>query len=169
MPPPLTAAARLGITCRPMADGDLPFAERVYASTRSEELARTAWPPEQIDAFLALQHRAQHAHYRAHYPEAEWLIVERDGEAVGRLYLAEWEEDLRIVDISLLPAARGQGIGGAIVADLIAAAHRAGRKVSIHVEQHNPARRLYARLGFTPVEERGAYILMECPAPAAPA
>ena len=33
--------------------------------------------------------------------------------------------------------------------------------LTIHVEMSNPARRLYERLGFAPVEEHGVYLLME--------
>jgi GNAT superfamily N-acetyltransferase len=166
MPPPLDAAAAFGIAYRPMADEDLPFIEALYASTRAEEIGLTGWPPEQQRAFLAQQHRAQHHQYRTHNPDAEWLIVERGGEPIGRLYLGRWEGRRRIIDISLLPGARGLGIGGAILADVIAAAESEGQGVSIRVEIHNPARRLYERLGFELAEDQGAYLRMERPAPA---
>ena len=109
MPPRLNKAAGLGVTLRPMGDDDLPFAAAVYASTRTEELEPTGWPDELKQAFLERQHEAQHHHYRSHYPGAEWLIVERGGKALGRLYLVEWTRELRVIDIALLPEARGQG------------------------------------------------------------
>jgi GNAT superfamily N-acetyltransferase len=164
MPPPLNAAARFGIGYRAMADADLPFVEALYASTRAEELALTGWPPEQQRAFLVQQHRMQHRQYRACHPDAEWLIVERRGEPIGRLYLKLWEGRRRIIDISLVPAARGLGIGGAILADVIAAAESQGQGVALRVEMRNPARRLYERLGFELVEDQGAYLCMERPA-----
>jgi hypothetical protein len=40
--------------------------------------------------------------------------------------------------------------------------------VSIHVEQGNPARSLYDRLGFVPVREDGLHVLMERGRPAGP-
>ena len=167
MPPCLPVAESLGISLRPMTDDDLPFAAALYASSRADELAQTGWPLERRQAFLAQQHQAQHRHYRSHYPGAEWLIVERDGEAIGRLYLAEWERELRIIDISLVAAARGQGIGGAIITDLLAAAATLSKAVSIHVEKSNPARRLYHRLGFLGVIDKGAYLEMEWQPPSA--
>lgn len=169
MPPPLRAAAAFAVAYRPMTDSDLPFAAALYASTRAEEVARAGWPEETRRAFLAQQHEAQHHHYRTYYPDAEWLIVERGGEAIGRLYLDEWPSQFRIVDIALVPAARRQGIGAAILEDVIAFAAAAGKAVSIHVEVHNPARGLYERLGFRPVEEKGIYLLMERPAELTPA
>ncbi|HWT11377.1 MAG TPA: GNAT family N-acetyltransferase [Allosphingosinicella sp.] len=144
-----------------MADSDLPFIAALYASTRADEVAATGWPVPLQQAFLAQQHRAQHQHYRARHPCAEWLIVERGGEAIGRLYLEEREADLHVIDISLLPDSRGQGIGGAILRDIIAAAGRAGKAVAMHVEARNPARRLYDRLGFTVVEDKGLYLQLE--------
>lgn len=158
----LKEAAALGIGLRPMTDADLPFTAALYASTREEELAPIPWPVETKRAFLAQQHAAQHAHYRQHYRGMEAAIVERDGAAIGRLYLYEMPTEIRIVDISLMPAARRQGIGAALLRDVLASAAPSGRNVTIHVEKNNPARSLYARLGFTILDDdRGAYDLWE--------
>lgn len=145
---PIPAGARIGVSLRPMTDADLAFAARVYASTRQEELAPTGWPQAMIDAFLAQQHEAQHAHYSAHYHGIQRYAIRRDGADVGRLYLHQGKSDLRIVDIALLAEARGAGIGAALLADVIGHANARGLRTSIHVEQNNPARRLYLRMGF---------------------
>jgi ribosomal protein S18 acetylase RimI-like enzyme len=157
MPPPVAAAAAFDITYRPETDADLPFVAALYASTRADELAATGWPDEMRAAFLEQQHRAQHAHYRAVHPDGEWLLVERGGAPVGRLYLAAQDDMLLIVDISLLPAMRGTGLGTAILTDVLAAE---ARPVQLHVERTNRARRLYERLGFVPVEEQTLRIRM---------
>jgi hypothetical protein len=57
-------AADAGMTFRRIADADLPFLARLYASTRTEELAAVPWSAEQKAAFLDMQFRAQHAHYQ---------------------------------------------------------------------------------------------------------
>lgn len=166
MPPPLHAAARFAIAYRAFsAERDFDFVESLYLSTRDEELALSDWPEVQKHSFLIQQHRAQHHHYQTYYPEAERLIVERGGEAIGRLFVDPWTHELRIVDISLIPAARGKGIGEAVLRDVIEWAAAAGKGVSIHVEKFNPARRLYARLGFTVTEDKGVYDLMEIGTP----
>ncbi len=162
MSPPVRAAAAHAVSYRPMTADDYGFTEALYRSTRWEELAQTGWSDAVKHAFLAQQHAAQHQHYQRHYSGAAWLIVERHGAAIGRLYLDQWDDEVRVIDISLLPAARGQGIGGAILQDVIDAAARNGRFVSIHVEKNNPARRLYARLGFVLTEDKGVYDLMTC-------
>lgn len=165
MPPPLRAAAHFDIAYRPAREDELDFLGAVYASTRIEEIAQAGWPPEMERAFLQQQHEAQHAHYANVYPEAERLVIERGGERIGRLYLQEWEGNVRIVDIALLPQFRSGGVGEAILRDIGEDAWARGKKVSIHVETFNPARRLYERLGFVPVEDKGVYQLMEWSAP----
>ncbi|WP_166040105.1 GNAT family N-acetyltransferase [Sphingosinicella sp. YJ22] len=144
-----------------MTDGDLPFVASLYASTRREELADTGWPQEMQDAFLRQQHEAQHSYYRATYDGAEWLIIEQGGAPVGRLYRVVWPREIRIIDISLVPDARGSGIGGAILGAIQEEARGIGKAVSIHVEKHNRARNLYLRLGFEVIEDKGVYDLME--------
>ena len=159
MAPPLKAASGFGISYRPFTSRDLPFVSELYASTRREEIALTGWPPEAQESFLAQQAAAQHSHYSIHFADAEWLIIERAGRAIGRLYLRETSGNLHIVDVSLLPDSRGLGIGGAILADILDLARGRGCDVTIHVELNNPARALYARLGFETAEEKGAYDL----------
>lgn len=157
MPPRLEATAAFGISYRPMTDEDLPFVARLYASTRAEEVAATGWPPEAQAAFIEQQHRAQHSHYQSVFATGEWLIVERGAQAIGRLYLFEGAELIELIDISLLAEARGAGVGGAIVADVVADAASRGKGVRLYVEKFNPAQRLYARLGFTLDEDLGVY------------
>lgn len=158
---PLPSATALGLVCRPATDDDLPFLEEVYVSTRVEEIAQTGWPPEMQRQFLASQFDAQHRHYRRHYPDGEWLVIEKDGKGLGRLYVEDWPSQVRLIDIALLPEARGTGIGSALIGDLQAHALAAGKPLSIHVERNNPAMALYLRLGFVKIDEHGIYYLME--------
>ena len=89
-------------------------------------------------------------------------MVEVGGRPVGRLYVDRGpRRRLRIVDISLLPELRGRGIGGALIAALQREAAAVGAVVSLHVEMHNRAGRLYERLGFVPVAQPGVYRRME--------
>ena len=156
------------ITLRPATDDDLPLLERVYASTRAEELAALPWDDAAKTAFVRQQFAAQHHHYRAYYTGTEFLVVLRDGAPVGRLYLARWPSEIRIMDVALLPEHRGAGIGARLLADVLAEGDAAGKRVSIHVERHNPALRLYARLGFRPSADRGVYLFLEREPGAAP-
>src|SRR5262249_10509343 len=127
------------IRFRPITPGDEPFLSQVYASTRLEELAVTDWNEEQKAAFLQMQFVAQHKFYQENYTETDYLVILQDDTPIGRLYVARWRDEIRIVDIALLPAYRGTGIGTTILQNLLAEAEAAGKPVRIHVEHNNPA------------------------------
>lgn len=146
---------------RPALPGDDGLFLALVADARRAELALAA-TAEQREQLLALQHRAQMAGYRGAHPDAELSVVEVDGVAIGRLFTALIDDaELRVLDIALLPAWRGQGIGERLLRDLFAAADREGRVVSLHVEIRNPARRLYERLGFVDVARDEVHARME--------
>ncbi|WP_032918161.1 GNAT family N-acetyltransferase [Mesorhizobium erdmanii] len=153
-------AAGAGLAFRMATDADLPFLSAVYASARAEELAATSWSAGQKTAFLDMQFQAQHAHYQKYYPNADWLVMTHEGSDIGRLYIERWPREHRIIDITFLPAFRRKGLGSVLLSDLIDEADAVGKGVSIHVEKHNPAMRLYLRLGFTVAEDKGVYDLM---------
>ncbi|ABF62264.1 GCN5-related N-acetyltransferase (plasmid) [Ruegeria sp. TM1040] len=159
-------AATLGARYRWITPKDQAFLVALYRSTREVELDRTPWQETEKQAFITMQFMAQHAHYQAHYPDALWLVIEQYNKAVGRLYLERWEREHRIIDIALLPQTRGQGLGSAILGDLLEEATRAQKSVSIHVEKANPAQTLYRRLGFITKEDKGVYDLMRWDLPA---
>lgn len=153
-------AANAGLTFHRLTDADLAFLARVYASTRTEELAATPLTEEVKAAFLADQFRLQHAHYQKYYPAADWLVATYGTEDIGRLYIERWPTQHRIIDIAFLPEHRGKGFGEALLRDLLDEAAACGKAVTIHVEKFNPAMRLYRRLGFTTEEDKGVYDLM---------
>lgn len=152
------------ISLRPATDADLPFLRRLYGTTREPELAQVPWTDEQKAMFVDQQFAAQHEYWHAHYADTSWDVVEDDGKPVGRLYVARWPGEFRVVDIALLPETRGRGIGTRLLEDLFREADAAGLPVTIHVEIYNPAQRLYARLGFQPAgQATEIYLKMERP------
>lgn len=151
------------VELRPATDADRPFLAAVYASTREQELAAVPFTPDQRQAFLDHQFAAQSRHYAEHYADASYDVVVVDGAPAGRLIVGRWPRELRIVDVALLPDFRGRGVGSQLLAPLLAEADARGVPTTIHVEQQNPARRLYRRLGFVPVEEVGPYHRFERP------
>lgn len=148
-------------TLRPATDEDLPFLRRVYAGTRAMELAQVPWTDEQKEAFLTFQFDAQHKYYREQFPDAAYDLIVVDGEPVGRLYVDRRDDEIRLIDIALLPERRRAGIGRKLLEDLQREAAAAGHPLRIHVEMNNPALSLYRRLGFRELEEQGVYYLME--------
>lgn len=151
----------VGWTLRPVREEDRPFLREVYGRTRTEELAVVAWTQEQKEQFLDQQFEAQDAYYREQFPDCSLSVLVVDGEDVGRLYVDRRTDEIRIVDIALLPPWRGRGVGSDVMQTLLREAGDAGLPVRIHVEETNPAQRLYQRLGFRPLQHVGTYVLLE--------
>ena len=85
------------------------------------------------------------------------LIAEEDGDAVGFIFCVlgdRGRQTAHVTDIYVRPEARGRGVGRALLAELVEPAREAGlAHVSLEVLVRNAdARRLYERLGFTPVD-----------------
>lgn len=149
------------IALRPETAKDEAFLRQLYASTRAGEMAPVPWPEARKAAFLNMQFDLQHAHYRRHYPDAEFLVILREETPIGRYYLHRGESAFLVIDIALLPDFRGQGVGGGLLRKLLAEADAAGKPVRLHVEPASRAEQLYLRLGFAAVEDKGLHRLME--------
>jgi GNAT superfamily N-acetyltransferase len=139
-----------GVSLRTATDADLSWLRTLYASTRAAEMAGVPWPEVAKRSFLDQQFALQHRHYLAHFGDSDFLAIEADGHGpIGRYYLQRTAPDHLLVDISLFPPWRGQGIGAALIRQSQAEAAALGRGMHLHVQDANPgARRLYERLGF---------------------
>ena len=139
----------MNVTFRPITPEDHPFLSALYASTRQDEMALVNWTAEEAAAFLQMQFELQHTHYQAHYPTADFLVIELEGTPIGRLYLDRWEREFRLMDIALVPAYRNKGLGSQLLQAVMAEAAGAGLPVRIHdraglgvVDEHRVAREL---------------------------
>jgi GNAT superfamily N-acetyltransferase len=153
------------VSLRPIAQKDTPFLMEVYASTREAEMDRVPfWTALMKKEFLASQFKAQHEYYQKNYSGADFWVIEFERKRIGRLYLDKnfQGNGMRIIDISILPQYRNRGFGQGIFKDLMCWAAALDAPLSIHVEAFNPAKNLYARLGFKLISEtNGVYHLME--------
>jgi ribosomal protein S18 acetylase RimI-like enzyme len=148
------------ITLRSAGLADEAFLYELYAGTRAEEMAAWGWGAAQQRAFLDLQFRGRQAHY-AEYPNPDHKIIVEDGRPVGRLFLSRPRDEIRLVDIALLPEVRGRGIGTALIQGLFEEALSARKVVRLHVEKFNRAQQLYLRLGFRIVGDAPSHYFME--------
>lgn len=149
------------IALRPAVPEDEPFLSHVYARSREEELAQVGWDEATKKAFLTSQYAAQRHHYVTNYRDASFQVILRGGQPAGRLYVARWEHEIRIMDVAVLPQHRNTGIGSALIKALQEEAVQGRKSVTIHVEMFNRAARLYERLGFRNKSLNGVYRLME--------
>ena len=149
------------ITLRDALPADEVLLFALYASSRAEEMALVPWSDEQRDGFLRMQYDAQTTHYRQAFPNANFSVILRDEVPVGRLYVSRKENEIRILDITVLPELRNQGIGTAMLDDLVREAAQLKKHVVIYVETFNPSLRLFERLGFKSIAEEGINFLMK--------
>jgi GNAT superfamily N-acetyltransferase len=152
---------RVKLSVRPAAHADAPFLRRVYRSSREAEMAPWPWSDAQKDEFCATQFAAQDKNYRATFPKGDFLVVICDDKVVGRLYRAAAAGVLNVLDIALLPPWRNLGIGTHLLRESMAKAHEGGMPLQLQVEKANPARRLFARLGFREIEDTGINLRLE--------
>ncbi|MEE1923276.1 GNAT family N-acetyltransferase [Pseudomonas sp. 148P] len=152
--------SKYAVTLRALETTDMAFSEHVYATSRADEMSHSGWPASEIAAFLKMQFNAQHTYYQEHFRGGDFLIVELDGQPIGRLYLYAGETTLTIIDIALLPEFQGQGIGTDLIHQQLQRADDLGLAVELSVETYNRAQRLYARAGFHVINESGVYLRM---------
>lgn len=146
------------LTLRRAEASDQDFLLALVESTR-EDLALLDHTVKTM--LVRMQYDAQLSEYRRRFPGLEESIVLVGSASAGRLYVARSNEEIRIVDISLLPPFRGQGIGSRLLLRLQDESHQSGLPLRLHVWQGNPAGALYRRLGFQPGEPDGMYLAME--------
>jgi ribosomal protein S18 acetylase RimI-like enzyme len=143
------------------AKGEMEFLFALYASSRAEEVALWAWPKEQQQQFLHMQHKAQQQFYQQQYPGMRYRILLADGKKAGRVAIVQLAEELVLVDIILLPEFQNKGLGSQVLQDLQRDAAEKNLPVRLSVFTGSPAQRLYERFGFQTVSASGVYTTMK--------
>jgi len=150
----------MNVYLRPQQPGDEDFIYRLYASTRAQEFAHVPWNETQKEAFFRMQFLAQSRWYETAYAGAEHKLILRDEQPVGRIIVLRASQQLRLVDIALLPEHRNCGIGTVLMNELLAESRQSGTPIELQVLKGNPALHLYERLGFTRTGEDEMYYRM---------
>lgn len=147
--------APAALRVRPEQDGDADFLRALFLANNP---LRDVLP----EPMLAQQADFQLAAFRSNYPHAIRRIVLVAAAPIGRIIIDCSGETSHCVDISVHPAHAGRGVGAALLQAWIAAASRRGQACTLTVAPDNPARTLYARLGFReePAEADSASIDM---------
>jgi len=145
------------VTTRAATEQDDTFLVELFKAVRSPEFAYSPLAPAQLDLLLNIQYAGQKQTYGAQFPGGNDIVL-LDGLPIGRVWLFRGASEHRLVDISLMPEFRNRGIGGALVADSIAAARAAGVPLCCSVAVTNPASlRFHQRMGFQIVGQDEIY------------
>jgi GNAT superfamily N-acetyltransferase len=117
------------------------------------ELRRQTMTAHQLAAEVVPSDEERRRRVLLRYEHAE--IILQGTRPVGLLKVARDALDWELIQIQLIPELQGRGIGSELIGRLVLEAEQAGASLRLSVLQGSPARRLYERLGFTVVGEKG--------------
>jgi GNAT superfamily N-acetyltransferase len=139
------------ISLKPASPEDSEFLLLLKASTLPE-LGTLGLDADQFRTIVRIQIAAQEQEYWRNYPGSAHMIVETGGTRAGRIWVDRSENEIRIIDISLLPEFRRNGIGRRLYEGLIAEAEIARKKLRCSVSRFNGVSlQFHERLGFAVV------------------
>ena len=149
------------VFCRPLPAAEKAgeaFLWRLFRECQDHEIQKVGVPPFP-ESLVRFQWTAREQMLREQYPDADRFLVAANDESeyIGALIVNRPADGaIRLVDLCLLPAFRGRGIGTALLVDLQNEARAHGKSLDLSVAADNAgARRLYNRLGFGPADPMG--------------
>lgn len=116
-----TVALPHGITARPAGRGDKDFLAKMFKDNR-DDLRMADAETDYIETVIEMQLDAQMGGYGKQFPNALYLILEKNGSRIGRITLDIQPVELRLVDLDFIKKAQGKGFGSSILLWLMKAA-----------------------------------------------
>jgi len=163
VPQPPDKSRLAAVTLRPESPEDEPFIRRLILETVAGQLGASAWPEPMRSHLLGIQYTARRQSHRVNYPEAASQVIQADGADAGWAVVNTLPDEVRLVDIMVLPELRGRGIGTAVIREILAVGAAAGKPVRLNVDIMNRgAFQLYERLGFRRTGGDEVQHFMEC-------
>lgn len=146
------------LECRPRAPDDMAFLLSCAAACST----LVGLLP---DAMLAQQAQFQRTGHDTAFPDAMHRIVLRAGAPIAHALIAWNAADTRLVDIAVVPEHRGIGAARALLSAWLAVADAHALPATLQVFADNPARQIYARLGFidSATDPNSAFVAMRRP------
>ena len=155
------AASDPSIHLRPASATDDNFFLQLYQSSRGDDLRGLDWDEDRISEFLAMQYEAQKNFHATDFPNASDEVVLIDATPIGRLMVDRRADEIRLVEVALLPEFRNRGLGSEIIRNLQKDAGFQGKPLRLQVIRFSRAVGLFDRLGFTRTSETGTHLQME--------
>jgi GNAT superfamily N-acetyltransferase len=153
------------VATRPVDSADTPFLMELFAHSSDVP----AWLFAADPKLLQFQFTAQQAGYGAQFPGAAHEIILVDGEPAGQVWWTELADEIRIVDIALLPRFRRLGAATTVYRTLLAHAREREKPVHASVGRMNAVSlAFHHRLGFTVTGETDMHLLLTAAVDASP-
>ena len=137
------------------------FLEQLFRYTRND-LYQLPMSREFIDKLVAQQYQLQQDSYRQQAPDARIYVIESRQSAIGKIMLHFDVSSIHIVDFSILPEKRGQGIGTRVLQIVQNIARQQKSSVRLSVDTMNVlAKKLYLSRGFVIAGTTETHEMME--------
>ncbi len=141
---------------------DKEFLLSLYASTREEELSYTTMSQIEKKIFINMQFDLKQSYYKKNYKDAEFLILKRKKQDIGRIVVDEREDHIHLVDIAIIKKMRSKGLGSFILKQLIENTNSKNKLFTLSVSLDNyKAISLYKKLGLHIVKTQNHYHQMQ--------
>jgi len=104
------------ISFRNIIASDYSYLLQLYESTRVDiKLYGGHLSREQQMTLIKSQFELQDTHYKKFNPNADFLIIQNNGEDIGRIYKDELESEVRVIEFTLDEKVRSKGIGSSLI------------------------------------------------------
>jgi GNAT superfamily N-acetyltransferase len=155
----IVATSEGDFTLRRERPDDAAFLQRLFVANNAGVLRDAGIAEPVVDNLMDVQFRSQTDTYRRQFPDAEFLIVERDGEAIGRWVSEDEGDAVLIVDFALLPERQSRGLGAALFGAMVQRAVDLGKAPRASVLASNlPCLKMCRRIGLLVVDQDDVYV-----------
>jgi GNAT superfamily N-acetyltransferase len=155
-----TPGLLLPLTLRDEDQGDRALVRHLFETGLGAHLFCCGLPSIAVGQLITQQLVARERGHAANHPLARRHIVSEGRRPVGRLSIDRAAHPWYLVDLTVLPDARGRGIASELLAGLKAEARAAGVAIELHVAEDSPALRLYLRNDFVVTAAEGPDLRM---------
>jgi len=132
------SGTNLAYTLRPSTDEDFDFLYDLKVACLKEYVA----------AAFGWDEDYQRQRFAEHFNAEEIQIIMQGDHDIGSLSVEQRDTEVYVAGIYIAPEKQNQGLGTAVLLDVISDASESGLDVTLQVLKVNLARRLYERLGF---------------------
>jgi len=146
------------VSLRPEMSEDVPFLEELFIANKDDAEGWRQLLPAERTRLLKEQSALQRIHYRKFYPQAWFTIIEVEGKPAGRLCVNQSRQEMRVVDISILPEYCQHGIGSRLIQQVITESTRLKSPLRLCAELGSAVHTFYKKLGFREIKRDGTHI-----------
>ncbi|MGJ8656447.1 MAG: GNAT family N-acetyltransferase [Akkermansiaceae bacterium] len=149
------------VILRPQTDNDQTYLFNLFTETHTKKLQLNTLPADIIETLLKQQFRAQTTGYLSTFPDAQFLMIEQNNQAIGRLVISENRDTTHIIDIAISEENQGQAIGSNLIKSIIKKASTNQKSVTLDVDEFTGPVALYKKLGFKAININAGSITMQ--------